>query len=26
MVSKGYQNIQRIGRALIYFDGVRLNI
>ena len=26
MVSKGYQNIQRVGRALVYFDGVRLNI
>lgn len=26
MVSKGYQNIQRAGRALVYFDGVRLNI
>jgi len=26
MVSKEYQNIQRIGRALIYFDSVRLNI
>ena len=26
MASKGYQNIQRIGRALIYFDSVRLNI
>jgi len=26
MVNKGYQNIQRVGRALIYFDGVRLNI
>jgi len=26
MVSKGYQNIRRVGRALVYFDGVRLNI
>ena len=26
MISKGYQNIQRGGRALVYFDGVRLNI
>jgi len=26
MVNKGYQNIQRVGRALMYFDGVRLNI
>jgi len=26
MVGKGYQNIQRIGRALMYFDSVRLNI
>jgi len=26
MVSKGHQNIQRVGRALVYFDGVRLNI
>ena len=26
MVAKGYQNIQRVGRALMYFDSVRLNI
>lgn len=26
MVKQGYQNIQRVGRSLIYLDGVRLNI
>ena len=26
MAKEGYQNIQRVGRSLIYFDGVRLNI
>jgi len=26
MVREGYQNIQRVGRSLIYLDGVRLNI
>ena len=26
MAKQGYQNIQRVGRSLIYFDGVRLNI
>lgn len=26
MVKEGYQNIQRVGRALVYLDGVRLNI
>lgn len=26
LVKKGYQNIQRAGRSLIYLDGTRLNI
>lgn len=26
MVKQGYQNIQRVGRSLIYLDGIRLNI
>lgn len=26
MVRQGYQNIQRVGRSLIYLDGSRLNI
>jgi phenylalanyl-tRNA synthetase alpha chain len=26
MVSEKYQNIQRAGRALVYLDGIRLNI
>lgn len=26
LVKKGYQNIQRAGRSLIYLDGARLNI
>lgn len=26
MVKEGYQNIQRVGRALVYLNGVRLNI
>ncbi|RLE11597.1 pyrrolysine--tRNA(Pyl) ligase large subunit, partial [Candidatus Aerophobetes bacterium] len=26
MVKKGYRNIQRVGRSLVYLDGVRLNI
>ena len=26
MVKQGYQNIQRVGRGLMYLDGVRLNI
>jgi phenylalanyl-tRNA synthetase alpha chain len=26
MARQGYQNIQRVGRSLIYLDGVRLNI
>jgi phenylalanyl-tRNA synthetase alpha chain len=26
MVRQGYQNIQRVGRSLIYLDGIRLNI
>jgi phenylalanyl-tRNA synthetase alpha chain len=26
MVKQGYQNIQRMGRGLMYLDGVRLNI
>lgn len=26
MVKEGYQNIQRVGRSLIYLDGIRLNI
>lgn len=26
MAREGYQNIQRVGRSLVYLDGVRLNI
>ncbi len=26
MAKQGYQNIQRVGRSLIYLDGIRLNI
>jgi len=26
MVKKGYRNIQRVGRSLVYLNGVRLNI
>jgi len=26
ILKEGYQNIQRGGRALVYLDGVRLNI
>jgi len=26
MVKKGYRNIQRVGRSLVYLDGVHLNI
>ena len=26
MAKQGYQNIQRVGRSLMYLDGVRLNI
>ena len=26
MTKEGYQNIQRVGRSLLYLDGVRLNI
>jgi hypothetical protein len=26
MAKQGYRNIQRVGRSLIYLDGIRLNI